>query len=134
MIEPTIFTKIINGEIDQHIIYQDPKCFVILTHEPISPGHLMVIPREQIDELWDVNDDLYQYLMAIAKKMALKMREVYDYKRIGMIVEGFGVPHAHIHIFGLNQAINPTIVEHIANGRIMSPEELKTEADKLRIN
>lgn len=134
MKEPSIFTKIINGEIAQHILYQDPKCFVILTHEPISPGHLMVIPREQIDDLWDVNDDLYQYLMIIAKKMALKMREVYDYKRIGMIVEGFGVPHAHIHVFGLDQPLNPTIEHHIATGRILTPDELQPDADKLKIN
>lgn len=135
MQEPSIFTRIINGEVDQEILYEDPQCFVILTHEPITPGHLLVIPREQIDDLWDVDDDLYQHLMMITKKMALKMRESYDYKRIGLIVEGFGVPHAHIHVFGLDKALNPTIVDHIAKvNKIAPPEELKPEADKLRIS
>lgn len=133
MSEPSIFTRIINGEVKQQILYQDDLCFVILTHEPISPGHLMVIPREEIDHLWDVDDNLYQHLMLIAKKMALKMRQAYDYKRIGMLVEGFGVPHAHVHVFGYTQPLEPTIVNHIANKRIMSPKELQTEADKLRI-
>jgi len=135
MTEPSVFTRIINGEIPSEILYQDSDCFVILTHEPLTPGHLMVIPREQIDHLWDVDDDLYQHLMMIAKKMALRMREVYNYERIGMIVEGFGVPHAHIHVFGLNKGLNPSIVEHVAKGeKIMSPEQLKPEADKLRIS
>ncbi len=134
MSEPSVFTRIINGEIDQQILYQDDLCFVILTHEPMTPGHCLVIPREQIDHLWDVDDSLYQHIMAVTKKMALKMRQAYDYKRIGLIVEGFGVPHAHVHVFGLNKELNPTIVDHIANRRIMSPAELQTEAEKLRIS
>lgn len=135
MTEPSIFTQIINGQIKQHILFQDAKCFVILTHEPMTPGHLMVIPREQIDHLWDVDDDLYQHLMLVAKKMALKMREVYDYTRIGMIVEGFGVPHAHIHVFGLYQALNPTILEHMAKAKkMLTPGELQADADKLMFN
>lgn len=134
MSEPSIFTRIINGEIDQQILYQDDLCFVILTHEPMTPGHCLVIPREQIDHLWDVQDSLYQHLMTVTKKMAAKMRQAYDYKRIGLIVEGFGVPHAHVHVFGLNKELNPTIVDHIANRRIMNSEELQIEAEKLRIS
>jgi histidine triad (HIT) family protein len=135
MNEPSIFTRIINGEINQHILYQDPQCFVILTHEPMTPGHLMVIPRAQIDHLWDIDDELYIHLMVIAKKMALKMREVYDYKRIGMAVEGFGVPHAHIHVFGLGESLNSTIIDHVAKSKkIFTPEELQIEADKLRFD
>jgi histidine triad (HIT) family protein len=134
MSEPSVFTRIINGEIAQEILYQDDLCFVILTHEPISPGHLMVIPREEIDHVWDIGDDLYQHLMLVAKKMALRMRQAYDYKRIGLLVEGFGVPHAHIHVFGYMQPLEPTIADHIANKRIMTPEELQAEAEKLRIS
>jgi histidine triad (HIT) family protein len=134
MSEPSIFTRIINREIEGQILFQDAECFVILTHEPLTPGHLMVIPRQQIDHLWDIDDVLYQHLMLVAKKMAFKIREVYDYKRVGMVVEGFGVPHAHIHVFGLDQSFNSTIVEHVAKGNTaVSPEELKIEAQKLTI-
>jgi diadenosine tetraphosphate (Ap4A) HIT family hydrolase len=133
MSEPSIFTRIINREVNQHIIFEDEKCFVILTHEPMTPGHLLVIPREEIDELWDVQDDLYQHLMMVTKEMALKMRRVYDYKRIGTVVEGFGVPHAHIHVFGLDKELNPTIVDHMAKEKkICTPDELQADADKLR--
>jgi histidine triad (HIT) family protein len=135
MNEPSVFTRIIKGEINQHILYQDPQCFVILTHEPITPGHLMVIPRQQIDHLWDIDDELYVHLMMIAKKMAFRMREVYNYKRIGMAVEGFGVPHAHIHVFGLDESLNSTIIEHVAKSKkIFTPEELQIEADTLRFD
>jgi len=134
MNEPSIFTRIINGEINQHILYQDPLCFVILTHEPMTPGHLMVIPREQIDHVWDVKDELYIHVMMIAKKMALKMREAYDYTRIGMIVEGFGVPHAHVHVFGLDTSLNATVVDHLAKPhKIMTPDDLQPDADRLKI-
>lgn len=131
MTEPSIFTRIASGEIPANILYEDPECFVILTHEPINPGHLMVIPREEVDHVWDIEDELYTHLMLVAKKMALKMRQVYDYKRIGMLVEGFGVPHAHIHVFGFNEPLEPTITSHIANKKIMSPDQLQFEADKL---
>ena len=133
MSEPSIFTRIINGEIDQQIIYEDPQCFVILTHEPMTPGHLMVIPREEVDHLWDVDDELYQHLMTVVKKMAGRIRKAYSYKRVGLIVEGFGVPHAHIHVFGLDESLNATVVEHLAKDKkIFTPEELQADADKLR--
>lgn len=134
MTEPSIFTRIISHEIPSSILYEDTTCFAILTHEPLTPGHLMVIPRQEIDHVWDIDDELYTHLMMVAKKMALKMRQEYNYKRVGMMVEGFGVPHAHIHVFGLNEPIEPTIVSHIANKQIMSPDQLQPEANKLTIS
>jgi len=71
--------------------------------------------------------------MMVSKHMALKMRAAYTYKRIGTIVEGYGVPHAHVHVFGLDKALNPTIVDHMAKvNKIADPSDLKSEADKLR--
>lgn len=128
----SIFTKIINGEVHQEIIFEDDRCVVMMTHDPLSPGHCLVISRQQIDHLWDTEDDLYQHLMTITKQMARKMKQVYGYTRVGSIVEGFGVPHAHIHVVGLDQGLEPTIQHHAAHGSIASPEQLKIEADKLR--
>jgi diadenosine tetraphosphate (Ap4A) HIT family hydrolase len=128
----SVFTKIYSGEIPGEIVYDDDQCFVMLTIEPITPGHCLVIPKEQVDHLWDVNDELYQHLMHVAKAMADRMRNVYDYKRIGMLVEGFGVPHAHVHIFGYEQPLEPTMMDHIKNKRTLGADELKAEADKLR--
>jgi diadenosine tetraphosphate (Ap4A) HIT family hydrolase len=128
----SIFTKIINGEVFQEIVFQDEQCVVMLTHDPLSPGHCLVVPRQQVDHLWDVEDGLYQHLQIVARDMARKLKHIYGYERIGSIVEGYGVPHAHIHIFGLAKGLEATLVDHSAHGEIAPPEQLKTEADKLR--
>lgn len=130
--EDSVFTKIINGEIPGEIVYQDDQCAVLMTIEPFTPGHCLVVPREQTDHLWDIDDERYHHLMSIAKRVALAMRQAYDYPRIGQIVEGFGVPHAHIHLVGLTNGLEATITDHIAHKRMATPEELKTEADKIR--
>lgn len=130
--EDSIFTKIYNGEIPGEILYDDDTCFVILTIEPITPGHCLVIPKQQIDHLWDVDDDTYRHLMMVAKTMASRMREHYSYKRIGMLVEGFGVPHAHVHVVGYDEPLEPTMARHSKEKRFWSTDELKAEADKLR--
>ena len=130
--EKSVFTKIINGELPGEQVYADEKCVVLMTIEPIMPGHCMVIPRQQIDHLWDIDDETYSHLMNIAKKIANAMRSAYDYPRIGEVVEGFGVPHAHIHIFGLTDGFEKMIPEHIASKHTASSDELKREASKLR--
>lgn len=133
MQEPSIFTRILKGEIPQEKIFEDDICFVILTHEPFTPGHSLVIPKVEIGHLWDTPDDLYQHLMSTTKQIADKLRTVYNYPRIGMVVEGFGVPnHAHIHVFGMDEGLEPTVIRHAATKTIATPADLKTEADKLR--
>lgn len=128
----SIFTKIINHEIPGEIVYEDEKCVVLLTIEPITPGHCLVVPKEQIDSLWNAPTTLYQHLMKVTKEMADKLEQTYDYKRIGMLVEGFGVPHAHIHVFGYQEPLVPTIIHHSKVKRSASADELATEAAKLR--
>lgn len=128
--EDSVFTKIMRGEIPGEIVYQDDSCAVLMTIEPFSPGHCLVVPRQQIDHLWDADDELYQHLMLVAKKVALAMRSAYDYPRIGQMVEGFGVPHAHIHLFGLTDMFEK-VVATVDHGN-PSAQALKVEADKLR--
>jgi diadenosine tetraphosphate (Ap4A) HIT family hydrolase len=130
--EDSIFTKIINGDIPGEMVYEDELCAVLLTIEPLTPGHCLVVPKKQIDHLWDMEDSLYQHVLSVAKKMALRLRNAYTYERVGMLVEGFGVPHAHVHVFGYEQPMEPTIVRHVAHKRMATPDELKAEAEKLR--
>ena len=130
--EDSIFTKILKHEIPGEIIYEDDTAFVILTIEPITPGHSLVIPKQQVDSLWDLDNETYHHLFDIAHDIARRIEGAYDYKRVGMLVEGFGVPHAHIHINGFNEGIEPTITEHIQNKHFASAEELAENAAKLR--
>ena len=132
--EDSIFTRIIKGEVPGEIVYQDGVCVVMMTIEPITPGHCMVIPRQQIDHLWDFDSDTYRHLMDVAKEMATRIRGAYSYERIGMFVEGFGVPHAHVHVFGYEQPLAPTMAEHAAHKVTVVGDELRNEADKLRQN
>lgn len=130
--EDSVFTKIMRGEIPGEIIYQDDVCAVLMTIEPFSPGHCLVVPRQQIDHLWDADDELYTHLMQVTKTIARAMRSTYDYPRIGQMVEGFGVPHAHIHLFGLTDMFEKIVAEHVAGRHQASADELRVEADKIR--
>lgn len=97
--QDSIFTKIIKGEIPCHKIYEDDKTIAFLDIHPIRPGHTLVVPKEQIDHLWDLSDETYQAVMATCKKVAHKIREVTGAARVGVHVIGLDVPHAHVHLF-----------------------------------
>ncbi len=94
----SIFTKIIKGEIPAYKIYEDDKTLAFLDIHPKQPGHTVVVPKSQIDVIWELDDESYRHLWATAKKIADHMQSVLG-KRIGAQVEGIGVPHAHIHLF-----------------------------------
>ena len=110
----SIFTKIINGEIPCHKIYEDDKVLAFLDISPYTYGHTLVIPKSQTDHLWDLNDELYLYVMKIAKKVAEQQREVLKPKRVGVVVEGFAVLHAHVHVFPMEGGLEYTL-EHIVS-------------------
>ena|GEM_PF-59579 len=97
LMQDSLFTKIIKGEIPCHKVYEDDLVIAFLDIHPQQPGHTLVVPKVQIDLLWDLSDDEYTNLWLVAKKIAKHMRPIMG-KRIGVHVEGNGVPHAHIHL------------------------------------
>jgi histidine triad (HIT) family protein len=99
--EDSVFTKIIKGEIPCHKIYEDDRCLAFLDIHPQVEGHTLLVPKEQIDKIWDLPDELYHHLWDVAKKLEPRMSEVTGAPRIGIAVEGFGVPHVHIHLIPL---------------------------------
>ena len=99
--EKTIFEKIIAGDIPSYKVYEDDKVYAMLDIKPLSDGHVLVIPKKPIDLLWNLPDDEYDYLWNISKKIAQKIQQVFKPLRVGAVVEGFGVPHAHIHLVPL---------------------------------
>lgn len=124
MQEPSVFTKIINGEILSHKVYEDERVIAFLDINPLTPGHTLVVPKAQIDNLWDLDDELYTYVMEIVKKVAARQQEVLGPKRVGMSLEGFAVPHAHVHVFPLYEGLETTVVKHVNRG----PQQLDNEA------
>lgn len=98
----SVFTKIIKGEIPSHKVYEDELTFAFLDIHPKQPGHVLVIPKKEVDHIWDLPDEDYQALMTTSKKVAQRIKETLRPVRVGMQVEGTGVPHAHVHIFPFN--------------------------------
>lgn len=99
---PTLFTRIINNEVPGRFIHSDAMCVAFLTIEPLSPGHTLVVPRAEVDHWIDLDDDVIAHLMAIAKRVARAIDEVYSPERVGLVIAGLEVPHVHIHIAGIN--------------------------------
>src|SRR5210317_1187488 len=93
----SIFTKIINREIPAHIVAEDDQNIAFLDINPLSEGHTLVIPKKEVDYLFDLDDETYLSLNLFAKKVALALKKVTG-KRIGTAVIGIEVPHAHIHL------------------------------------
>ncbi len=94
----SIFTKIIKGEIPSYKIYEDDIVLAFLDIHPVQPGHILVVPKQQVDKLEDVEETIYLHLMTTVKKLMLHIREKLQSPRVTMKVEGFDVPHAHIHL------------------------------------
>ena len=125
---PTLFTKIIAGEIPCAKVYEDDQCLSFLDIRPINPGHALVIPKQEVDYIFDVEDELLQHLMVVAKKVAKAIEANVECKKVGVIVAGLEVPHAHIHLV----PINGLGYINFANAKPATPEELNALADKIR--
>jgi len=124
----SLFTKIINGEIPCHKIMEDERYLAFLDIRPINPGHTLVIPKKEIDYIFDIEDDLLCGLMSFSKKVSKKIQAVMPCKRIGIMVCGLEVPHAHVHLIPIN-GIGDL---NFANAKETSNEELKQVAEKIR--
>lgn len=98
----SIFTKIINGELPAYKVAEDENHLAFLDINPLEKGHTLVIPKKEIDYLFDLNDEDYLALQLFTKKVAQAMDKVFDANRIGVAVIGLEVPHAHIHLVPIN--------------------------------
>jgi histidine triad (HIT) family protein len=96
--EPSIFTKIINGEIPSHKVYEDEKTLAFLDIYAVIDGHTLVIPKQQVEFVWDLDEEDYLALMETTKKVALRIREVLGVSYVGERIVGVDVPHAHVHL------------------------------------
>ncbi len=98
----TIFTKIIQGEIPSYKIAEDERYFAFLDIFPLAKGHVLVVPKAEVDRIFDVDDETLAGLMLFAKKVAIAIEKAIPCQRVGIAVIGLEVPHAHIHLIPLN--------------------------------
>ena len=127
--QDSVFTKILKKEFSGEVVYQDKACFSILSVEPHNPGHLLLIPKEQIADWQDVDKDTWSHMMLVAQDLAGVIKKVYDAPKIALALVGFDVPHVHIHIFSLFSA---TDIDS-NNAKATDIDELKRNADKIRL-
>ncbi len=99
----SIFTKIINGEIPSYKIAEDENCYAFLDISPLAEGHTLVVPKQEVDYIFDLEDELLMHLHLFAKKVAKAMKEVIECEKIGMAVIGLDVRHTHIHLVPLKE-------------------------------
>jgi histidine triad (HIT) family protein len=102
--EDSVFTKIINGEIPCHKVHEDELTLAFMTINPVFPGHVLVIPKKQIDQFDDMPDEDYIAVFATVKKVSKRIKEVYSPKRVIVSVMGYDVPHAHVHVMPCDSA------------------------------
>lgn len=98
----SIFTKIINGEIPSYKIAESKHCYAFLDINPLAQGHTLVVPKTEVDYIFDVDDHLYAELMLFAKRVGKAIEKVVPCERIGVTVIGLEVPHAHVHLIPIN--------------------------------
>jgi histidine triad (HIT) family protein len=124
---PSIFSRIANGEIPCHKIAEDAHFLAFLDIQPVAIGHTLVIPKQEVDYIFDLDDDTYLALMAFSKKVGQAIERAIPCKRIGITVVGLEVPHAHIHLIPLNSMADMDLTKKMT----MSHQELASVAIKI---
>ncbi|HHW81845.1 MAG TPA: HIT domain-containing protein [Bacteroidales bacterium] len=94
----TIFTKIVKGEIPSYKIFEDEHFYAFLDINPMAKGHTLVIPKKEVDYLFDIDDEMLKEMIVLSKKIAKAIEKAIECNRVGVMVVGLEVPHAHIHL------------------------------------
>ena len=111
---PSIFTKIINGEIPSYKVAEDEDHFAFLDINPNSEGHTLCVPKKEVDKIWDLDKEDYMKLMDFSHKVALAIEASVPCERVGMTVIGLEVPHVHVHLIPLHSMKNATFQHKVS--------------------
>ena len=123
---PTIFTRIIQGDIPSFAIKDDEKFFAFLDIRPINPGHTLVVPKVEVDEVFELDSRWLQAMLPFAQPIARALKAVTGH-RIGVLVAGFEVPHAHLHLIPIESEADLDF----ARAKPATPDALKSMQDKI---
>lgn len=98
----SVFTKVLQGDLPGRFVFRDERCAVFLTIAPINPGHLLVVPVEEVDHWDDLEPGLAAHLFQVAQRAAKAVKAVFAPARVALIIAGMEVPHAHLHVIGID--------------------------------
>lgn len=118
----SIFTKIVNGEIPSYKVAEDENYYAFLDIFPVTKGHTLVIPKKEVDYLFDLDDETYAGLQLFAKKVAIGLKKAIPCEKVGTLVLGLEVPHAHIHLVPMQ---NENDLLNFSEKKKFSPEEFQ---------
>lgn len=124
----TVFTKIINGEIPCYKVAETEDCLAFLDISPLAKGHVLVIPKKEVDFYYDLEDALFNKVNALAKKVAKAIKSVVPCERIGVAVIGLEVPHAHVHLVPINKLSDLDFTKERVK---LTPEEFQELANQI---
>lgn len=128
---PSIFSRIVKGEIPSYKVAKDERFFAFLDINPMAKGHTLVIPKQEVDYIFDLDDDILKDMVIFAKKVAKSIEKAIPCKRVGIMVVGLEVPHAHIHLIPINKESDMSL----SNPRIKIEQfEFEEIAKKIREN
>lgn len=125
----TIFSKIIDGDIPGTFVHRDDRCVVFMSINPMAPGHALVVPIDEIEHWIDASPDLVAHLFAVSHRVARAQERSFGCEKVGMIIAGYEVPHAHIHLVPTNQMSELSFANAAAS---VEREDLETWADAIR--
>ena len=124
----TIFTKIIDGDIPCYKVAEDENYFAFLDINPLVEGHTLVVPKVQVDYIFDLDDKILEGMITFAKKISIKLKEQIECERVAVVVLGLEVPHAHIHLIPIN---NEEDVDFHRPKLKLSPDEFEKIVKKI---
>jgi histidine triad (HIT) family protein len=127
---PTIFSRIISGEFPGRFVWRDDRVVAFLSIEPMRPGHVLVVPREEVDHWIDLDPDLAAHLFQVAQQIGRAQRLEWNPLRVGALIVGEEVPHVHIHVVPIN-SVNELSFAGV--DRSPAPEALDDAAERLRV-
>lgn len=125
----TLFTKIIDGEIPGHFVWSDEQCVAFLVIDPLTDGHTIVVPRQEIDHWLDASGDLNAHLFSVAQRIGKAQQAAWGCKRVGLLVQGYEVPHLHVHVWPTNEVADFDL-RNVTHGE--DQQVLAANAEKLR--
>ena len=126
---PSIFTKIINGEIPSYKIAENEACVAFLDVFPLQKGHTLIVPKKEVDKSFDLDDSSYSKLFSFSKYVAKAIEKAFPCNRVGVAVIGLEVPHAHIHLIPINHMDDM----NFANNKLkLQPQEFIDIAEAIK--
>ena len=126
---PSIFSRIINGELPGRFVWRDDRVVAFLSIEPMRPGHVLVVPRDEIDHWIDLEPELASHVFAVAQQIGRAQQLEWNPRRVGVMIVGDEVPHVHLHVVPINAAGE---LSFATVNRSPAAEDLDDAADRIR--